>query len=203
MSEDLINVYKKSKKLMPLVHLPVQSGSNKILQLMNRKHSIEEYLKIYQKLKDINPNIEFSSDFIIGYPQEEEQDFKDTLKLIKNIKFVNSYSFIFSPRPGTVAAGLDPVEKNKSKERLEIIQKQLFEYQINKNKSFEKKIVNVLVENQMKDKIKLFGRTEHMTSVIFDGNIENVGKIVQVEVVSSSQTSLFGKIKENYNKKVA
>jgi len=203
MTEDLLNVYKKSKKLMPLVHLPVQSGSNKILELMNRKHTIEEYLKIYKKLKDINSNIEFSSDFIIGYPQEEEEDFKDTLRLVKNIKFVNSYSFIFSPRPGTVAADLDLVDKSQSKARLEIIQKLLFKYQISKNKSLEQKIVNVLVENQMKDKVKLFGRTEHMTSVIFDGGIENIGKIVQVEISSSSQNSLFGKIKRNYNQKVA
>jgi tRNA-2-methylthio-N6-dimethylallyladenosine synthase len=203
MTEDLINVYKKSKKLMPLVHLPVQSGSNKILQLMNRKHTIEEYLKIYEKLKNINSNIEFSSDFIIAYPQEKEEDFKDTLKLVENIKFVNSYSFIFSPRPGTVAADLELIDKNKSQERLEIIQKQLFKHQINKNKSLEKKVVNVLVENQMKDKVKLFGRTEHMTSVIFDGSIENIGKIVQVDITSSSQTSLFGKIKQNYKQKVA
>ena len=203
MTEDLLNVYKKSKKLMPLVHLPVQSGSNKILELMNRKHTIEEYLKIYKKLKDINSNIEFSSDFIIGYPQEEEEDFKDTLRLVKNIKFVNSYSFIFSPRPGTVAADLDLVDKSQSKARLEIIQKLLFKYQISKNKSLEQKIVNVLVENQMKDKVKLFGRTEHMTSVIFDGGIENIGKIVQVEISSSGQNSLFGKIKRNYNQKVA
>ena len=89
MTEDLLNVYKKSKKLMPLVHLPVQSGSNKVLKLMNRKHTVEEYLKIYEKLKNINSSIEFSSDFIIGYPQEKEEDFKDTLKLIENIKFVN------------------------------------------------------------------------------------------------------------------
>ena len=203
MTEDLINVYKKSKKLMPLVHLPVQSGSNKILELMNRKQTIEEYLKIYKKLKKINSNIEFSSDFIIGYPQEKEDDFEDTLRLVKNIKFVNSYSFIFSPRPGTAAADLDLVDKSKSQERLEIIQKQLFKHQINKNKSLEKKVVNVLVENQMKDKAKLFGRTEHMTSVIFDGNIENIGKIVQVEVSISSKTSLFGKIKANYNQRVA
>ena len=203
MTEDLINVYKKSKKLMPLVHLPVQSGSNKILELMNRKHTIEEYLKIYKKLKKINSNIEFSSDFIIGYPQEKEDDFEDTLRLVKNIKFVNSYSFIFSPRPGTAAADLDLVDKSKSQERLEIIQKQLFKHQINKNKSLEKKVVNVLVENQMKDKANLFGRTEHMTSVIFDGNIENIGKIVQVEVSISSKTSLFGKIKANYNQRVA
>jgi len=203
MTEDLINVYKKSKKLMPLVHLPVQSGSNKILQLMNRKHTIEEYLKIYEKLKNINSNIEFSSDFIIAYPQEKEEDFKDTLKLVENIKFVNSYSFIFSPRPGTAAADLELIDKNKSQERLEIIQKQLFKHQINKNKSLEKKVVNVLVENQMKDKVKLFGRTEHMTSVIFDGSIENIGKIVQVDITNSSQTSLFGKIKQNYKQKVA
>jgi tRNA-2-methylthio-N6-dimethylallyladenosine synthase len=203
MTDDLINVYKKSKKLMPLVHLPVQSGSNKILKLMNRKHTIEEYLKIYEKLKDINSNIEFSSDFIIGYPQEKEEDFKDTLKLIENIKFVNSYSFIFSPRPGTVAADLELIDKNKSQMRLEVVQKQLFKHQKNKNKSLEKKVVNVLVENRMKDKVKLFGRTEHMTPVIFDGNIENIGKIVQVDITSSSQTSLFGKIKQNYKQKVA
>jgi tRNA-2-methylthio-N6-dimethylallyladenosine synthase len=203
MTEDLIEVYKKSKKLMPLVHLPVQSGSNKILQLMNRKHTIEEYLKIYAKLKKINSNIEFSSDFIIGYPQELEEDFKDTLKLIKDIKFINSYSFIFSPRPGTVAADLYLVDKNKSQKRLEIVQKELFKNQINKNKLSEKKVVSVLVENQMKDKTKLFGRTEHMTPVIFDGNIENIGKIVQVEISSSTKTSLFGKIKEQCNQKVA
>jgi tRNA-2-methylthio-N6-dimethylallyladenosine synthase len=203
MSEDLINLYKKSKKLMPLVHLPVQSGSNKILQLMNRKHTIQEYLMIYSKLKKINPNIEFSSDFIIGYPNEEDEDFKDTLRLINDIKFINSYSFIFSPRPGTVAAKLYLVDKNKAKERLDTIQKKLLKNQVNKNKSLEKTFVNVLVENQMKDKAKLFGRTEHMTSVIFEGNLKNIGKIVQVEVISSNQTSLFGIEKKNYNQKVA
>ena len=113
MTDDLINVYKKLTKLMPLVHLPVQSGSNKILKLMNRKHTIEEYLVIYEKLKKINPNIEFSSDFIIGYPEESDDDFKYTLKLIEKVRFINSYSFIFSPRPGTVAAHLELVDKNK------------------------------------------------------------------------------------------
>tara|TARA_B110000261_G_scaffold80583_1_gene92645 strand:- start:240 stop:1580 length:1341 start_codon:yes stop_codon:yes gene_type:complete len=203
MTDDLINVYKKSKKLMPLVHLPVQSGSNKILKLMNRKHTIEEYIIIYKKLKKINPNIEFSSDFIIGYPEENDEDFKNTMELIEKIKFINSYSFIFSPRPGTVAADLDLVDKNKSKERLEIVQKKLFINQTEKNKSLESTIVNVLVENRMKDGIKLFGRTEYMNSVIFDGDAENIGKIVQVEITSSNQNSLFGKLKESYKKKVA
>ena len=203
MTDDLINVYKKSTKLMPLVHLPVQSGSNKILKLMNRNHTIEEYLKIYEKLKKINPNMEFSSDFIIGYPDENEDDFKSTMKLIKKINFINSYSFVFSPRPGTVAADLDLVDKKKSKERLEIIQKRLFNNQIEKNKSLESTIVNVLVENRMKDGIKLFGRTEYMTSVIFDGDLDNIGKIAQVEITSSNQNSLFGRLKESYKKKVA
>ena len=203
MTDDLINVYKKSNKLMPLVHLPVQSGSNKILRLMNRKHTIEEYLIIYEKLKKINSNIEFSSDFIIGYPEENDEDFKDTMELIKKIKFINSYSFVFSPRPGTVAEDLDLIDKNKSKQRLEIIQKKLFNNQIEKNKSLETTVVNVLVENRMKDGIKLFGRTEFMTSVIFDGGLENIGKIVQVEITKSNQNSLFGKLKENYKQKVA
>jgi tRNA-2-methylthio-N6-dimethylallyladenosine synthase len=203
MTDDLISVYKKSSKLMPLVHLPVQSGSNKILKLMNRKHTIEEYLEVYEKLKKINSNIEFSSDFIIGYPEENEHDFKNTIELIKKIKFINSYSFIFSPRPGTVAADFNLVDKNKAKKRLDIIQKKLFENQIKKNKSLEATIVNVLVENRMKDGIKLFGRTEYMTSVIFDGSLENIGKIVQVEVTRSNQNSLFGKLKESYKQRVA
>ena len=123
MSDNLIEVYKHSKKLMPLVHLPVQSGSNKVLDLMNRKHTIGEYYKIYDQLKEINSDIQFSSDFIIGYPGEEEEDFNATFELIQKIKFINSYSFIFSPRPGTVAADLKLIDKKISMERLEKIQK--------------------------------------------------------------------------------
>ena len=137
MSEDLVEIYKYSKKLMPLVHLPIQSGSNKILKLMNRNHTIYEYLKIFDNLKKINPRIEFSSDFIIGYPGEDKQDFHDTLSLIKKIGFINSYSYIFSPRPGTLAADLELVEKEISNLRLEIIQNQLFENQVNMNKSLK------------------------------------------------------------------
>ena len=91
---------------MPLVHLPIQSGSDKVLNLMNRKHLVSDYIKTYEKLKSINPKIKFSSDFIIAYPGEEEEDFNATLELIRNIKFINSFSFIFSPRPGTVASKL-------------------------------------------------------------------------------------------------
>jgi len=203
MKEDLIEVYKYLKKLMPLVHLPVQSGSNKILDLMNRKHTINEYLEIFDRLKRINANIEFSSDFIIGYPGEEEQDFKDTFDLIQRIKFVNSYSFIFSPRPGTIAADLKLIDKKISIERLEKIQNQLFENQTNMNKSLENKVLNVLVENLTEDKIQTFGRSEHMTSVIFNGKKSDIGKIVPVRIRQSNRSTLFGEKINNLNQKVA
>ncbi len=203
MTEDLIEVYKTSKKLMPLVHLPVQSGSNKILKLMNRKHTIEEYLNIFDKLKEINPNIEFSSDFIIGYPGEEDQDFKDTIRLIERIKFINSYSFIFSPRPGTVAENLDLIEKKISIERLEKIQTILFKNQIEMNKSLEGKVIDVLVENLTDDKSKAFGRSEYMTSVIFNGKKNDIGKIVQVRIKDSNRNTLFGEVITNSDQKVA
>ncbi len=203
MTEDLINVYKKSKKLMPLVHLPVQSGSNKILKLMNRKHSIDLYLRIFKKLKKINNKIAFSSDFIIGYPGEDENDFKDTLKLIDQINFINSFSFIFSPRPGTVASKLSLIDKKKSHERLGIIQEKLFNNQIKMNKSLENKVINVLVENLTKDKSKLFGRSEYMTSVIFNGSKDLIGKIVKVKILSSNRNTLFGEVLDQSNKKVA
>ena len=203
MTNDLIKCYESSKKLMPVIHLPVQSGSNNILNKMNRKHTIEDYFLIYEKLKKVNKDIEFSSDFIIGYPGETEQDFQNTLSLINKIKFINSYSFVFSPRPGTVAAKLKITDKKVSKKRLKIIQDKLFKNQIEKNKSLEGKIIEVLVENLMKDKKKLFGRTSYMTSVIFEGKKKNIGKIVKVEITNSNQNSLFGKISLNENKKAA
>ena len=137
---------------------------------MNRKHTIKEYLKTFERLKKINPLIEFSSDFIISYPGEEEKDFRETLNLIEDVKFINSYSFIFSPRPGTVADRLKTIDKKISLKRLEKVQEKLFENQRIKNKSLENKIINVLAENQTEDRSKIFGRSEYMTSVIFDGD---------------------------------
>ena len=203
MTDDLIDTYRVSKKLMPLIHLPVQSGSNKVLNLMNRKHTIKEYLSIYEKLKKINPLIEFSSDFIISYPGEEDKDFNDTIDLIKEVKFINSYSFIFSPRPGTVAENLNTIDKKISLKRLEKVQNELFNFQKYKNKSLENKIVNVLVENQTKDKLKVFGRSEYMTSVIFNGKKDDIGKILPVRVIKSNRSTLFGEVIKNSIQKVA
>ena len=203
MTKDLIDVYGLSKKLMPLIHLPVQSGSNKVLKLMNRKHLIRDYIKIYEKLKSINSNIEFSSDFIIAYPGETDEDFNATLELIRNIKFINSFSFIFSPRPGTIASNLKIIDKKISQIRLEKVQEQLFKHQIMMNKSLENKEIEVLVENKTNENNNFFGRSEYMTPVIFDGNDQDVGNIIKVKIKDSNQNTLFGESVKKIEKKVA
>ena len=203
MTDDLIEIYQTSKKLMPLVHLPVQSGSDKVLKLMNRKHNIKKYLEVFNRLKKINPKVQFSSDFIIAYPGENEEDFKDTLKLIEEVKFINSFSFIFSPRPGTVASNLPTINKKESLKRLEMVQEKLSNNQLKMNKSLENTTQKVLVENRTGDKKKLFGRSEYMTSVLFDGTDELIGKIVKVKILNSNRNTLFGEVVNQSKKKVA
>ncbi len=194
MTDDLIECYQNSKKLMPFVHLPIQSGSDRILKMMNRKHTVNYYLNIYEKLIKINPDIKFSSDFIIGYPGETENDFKETINLVNKIKFINSFSFIFSPRPGTKAAELEITDKDKIKNRLITIQEKLFSNQIELNKSLEGKTLEVLVENKLKNQNKFFGRNKFLNSVIFEGNESHIGKLIKVNIEKSNQNSLFGKV---------
>ena len=203
MTDDLINCYSNSKKLQPLVHLPIQSGSNKILKLMNRGHKVEKYFEIYKKLKRINSKIEFSSDFIIGHPGETEEDFKDTLELLNKIKFINSYSFVFSPRPGTPASKLNFIEHDVAKERLIKVQKILFQYQLEHNESFIGKKIDVLVENKMKKNQMYFGRNEYLNGVIFDGNEKYLGNTVKVKIDKVNQNNLFGIIETNSDMRAA
>ena len=197
MTEDLIDCFKNCSKLMPFLHLPVQSGSNKILKLMNRKHDMKFYYSIIEKLKKINSNMEFSSDFIVGYPEENDKDFEKTMDLVKKIEFINSYSFIYSARPGTPAAKLQKINSDITKNRLKIIQNQLFNLQLNKNKELEEKKIEVLVENKLKNQNSYFGRTRKMTPVIFESTLCNPGDMIQVEIISSNQNNLFGKHMEN------
>ena len=197
MTDDLIECYKKNKKLMPFVHLPIQSGSDRILKLMNRKHKVEDYLDVYFKIKKINPDVEFSSDFIIGYPGETEKDFSETLSLLEKIRFVNSFSFIFSPRPGTKAAHLEMIDSEIAKKRLIIIQEKLFNNQIELNKSMENQKIEVLVENKLSGQNKLFGRNKYLSSVIFKGSENNIGNLVDVKINNSNQNTLFGEIEKN------
>jgi len=203
MTEDLIECYSSSKKLMPFIHLPIQSGSDKILKLMNRNHKVEKYLEIYKLIKQKNQNVEFSSDFIVGYPGELECDFNDTMNLVKEIKFINSYSFIFSPRPGTPASKLELVDKEIAKERLVNLQKALEDHQIKKNTSLVNSSVEVLVENKLKNQENYFGRNVFLNSVLFEGEDKYIGKIVNVKIEKTNRNTLFGRIDKNKSMRAA
>ncbi len=203
MTDDLIECYSNSKKLQPFVHLPIQSGSDKVLKLMNRGHKVEKYFEIHEKLKKISSTIKFSSDFIIGHPGETEEDFSDTLNFLNEIKFINSYSFIFSPRPGTPASNLDLIDQEVAKDRLLKVQKILFQYQLEHNESFLGKKIDVLVENRMKKNQKYFGRNKYFNGVIFDGNDKLIGQTVKVKIDKVNQNNLFGKIDSNSDMKAA
>ena len=203
MSDDLIECYLTSKKLMPFIHLPIQSGSNKILKLMNRDHKVEKYLEIFKLIKQKNSSVEFSSDFIIGYPGETESDFNDTMNLINEVKFINSYSFIFSPRPGTPASKLKLINKDIATERLVNLQKALESHQIKKNESFVNTSVEVLVENKLKNQNKYFGRNVYLNSVIFECEEKYIGKLIKVKIEKTNRNTLFGKIDENKKMRAA
>ena len=203
MTEDLIECYSNCKKLMPFIHLPIQSGSNKILKLMNRNHKVERYSEIYKLIKQKNHNVEFSSDFIVGFPGETDCDFNDTIKLVKKIKFINSYSFIYSPRPGTPASKLKQIDKEIAKERLINLQSILEDHQIKKNESLIGSSIEVLVENKLKSQNKYFGRNIFLNSVIFDGEEKFIGKLVNVKIEKINRNTLFGKIDETKDMKAA
>ncbi len=197
MTEDLINCYKSCDKLMPFLHLPIQSGSNKILKLMNRKHDIKYYLTIIDKLKTINKNIGISSDFILGYPGETESDFNDTIDLIKKIGFINSYSFIFSPRPGTPAALKKSNKIDVSRKRLKKLQLVLENIQRENNKKYMGQTCEVLVENKLNNQEKYFGRTKYMIPVIFDADNCKPGELLNIKITSFNRNNLFGSYKFN------
>ena len=200
MTNDLINCFKDCKKLMPFLHLPVQSGSDKILKLMNRKYDLNYYLSIIKKLEKINKDIKFSSDFIVGYPGEAESDFEDTITLIKKIGFVNSYSFIFSPRPGTPATNKKLNDLTESKKRLQKLQSILESFQLEKNKKYRGKYCEVLVENKLDMQEKYFGRTKCMSPVIFESDSCKPGELVNVKIASINQNNLFGIHQSNKEK---
>ena len=200
MTIDLINCYKNCEKLMPLLHLPIQSGSDKILKLMNRKHDIKYYLSIIEKIKNIKEDIKISSDFIIGYPGETEKDFEDTINIINEVGFVNSYSFIFSPRPGTPAAAMKLKNISENKNRLIKVQKTLEDIQLKNNQSYLNENCEVLVENFLNKQGRYFGRTKFMMPVKFVSNNYKPAGLINVRIESFNKNSLFGLYKGNKEK---
>jgi len=193
-TDDLIEAHGECKKLMPLLHLPVQSGSTKILKNMNRNHTTEEYLEIIEKLKEKKSSIKFSSDFIIAYPSETKDDFEKTVSLMKKVEFINSYSFIFSPRPGTPAANLKKIDEKIAKERLAIFQRAADEVKTKYRKKLVNSTTSVLFENNARDADKYFGRDEYFNSVIVNSNENLAGKIRNVKIDSCNQNTLFAEV---------
>ncbi len=200
-TEDLIEAHKNCPKLMPIVHLPVQSGSDKTLKAMNRKHNIKEYLKIIEKLKHVKPKIKFSSDFIIGYPGETNDDFKESIKLMNVIKYINSFSYIFSARPGTPAFYLKKIDEKKAKLRLLEFQQLAEKIKSNYRETLLNKISTVLFENRIRNENKYFGRDEYYNSVIVESNENLTGQIKNVKILKSNLNTLFGEIVYSLDKK--
>ena len=192
--EELINIFKSEPKLMPQLHLPVQSGSNKILELMNRKHTREFYLDLISKFKSARSDIEFSSDFIVGYPGETEEDFEQTISLVEEVQFSNSYSFIYSQRPGTPAVDLDQISKPVAQKRLEKLQQVLFDLQLKSNASKINQKTKVLIENMTSTANQFFGRNEYMQPVFINANNCIIGNVIDVSIHSYKRNNLFGTI---------
>ena len=196
-TKDLIDAHKSCKKLMSVLHLPVQTGSSKMLDSMNRKHNISEYYEIIENLKKVKPEIRFSSDFIIGYPGETDDDFNQTLKLIKKVEFINSYSFIYSSRPGTPASKLDDTSLKVAKSRLIKLQALLEDNNSKYKRGLLNKSIEVLFENKLNNQNKYFGRDKFLNSVIVESNKKLTGQILEVTVKDFNHNSLFGNTSTN------
>ena len=190
-SDRLIDTYAEVPELVSHLHLPVQAGSDKILSLMKRGHTAIEYKSKIRKLKQVRPDISISSDFIIGFPGETENDFNDTVSLIDEIGFDKSFSFIYSKRPGTIASSFpDDVSAETKKKRLAIVQERLNSNTEEISKSMIGSIQKVLVEGFSKKGNTLSGRTENMRTAHFEGGEELIGQIVSVRILDGIANSL-------------
>ncbi|HJD62247.1 MAG TPA: tRNA (N6-isopentenyl adenosine(37)-C2)-methylthiotransferase MiaB [Rickettsia endosymbiont of Degeeriella rufa] len=196
MTDDLISLHDLEPKLMPFLHLPVQSGSNKILKAMNREHDRDYYFDIIDRLRKARPDIVLSSDFIVGFPGETDEDFADTLDLVRKVKYGQCYSFKYSPRPGTPGATRnDQVPEHIKSERLTILQKELAAQQLAFNESCVGSTMKVLFDRDGKFDGQIIGKTPYMQSVyISNPNKDLLGKIIEVQITKAALNSLSGEI---------
>lgn len=192
--DDLIACHHDLSVLMPYLHLPIQSGSDKILKAMNRRHNSGDYLRIVEKLHKANPELRMSSDFIVGFPGETDDDFQATLDIVNEVKYIQAFSFKYSRRAGTPAAVMDnQIEEKVKKERLDVLQTLLFSYQEAFNKSCVGKVMPVLLEQKGRHRGQLIGRTPYMQNLHIETNGDNINKIIEVEVTDATTNSLSGK----------
>jgi tRNA-2-methylthio-N6-dimethylallyladenosine synthase len=193
MTDELIALHGAEPKLMPFLHLPVQSGSDKILKAMNRKHDGAFYRDIIQRLRGIRPDIALSTDIIVGFPGERDQDFEETMALVREIGFASAYSFKYSSRPGTPAAAMmGQVSEEVKSERLQRLQALLFEQQTAFNKSQIGRVLPVLVTGNGRRPGQKYGRSPYLQAVHFDDTTLRNGDIVPVRILGASQNSING-----------
>ncbi len=197
MTEELCQAHRDVDILMPYLHLPVQAGSDRILDAMNRRHTGEQYRRIIEKLRKYRPDLALSGDFIVGFPGETEQDFEDTLQLVRDVEYAQAYSFKYSPRPGTPAAALESqmVPEEVKSERLQRLQALLNEQQLRFNRSFEGKTIPVLLEREGKKDGQLIGRSPFMQSVFLQSPPHRIGRIAEVTIEEGNANSLRGRLK--------
>ena len=194
-NQNLINIYNEVPELASHLHLPVQSGSDRILSAMKRGHTAIEYKSIIRKVVANRPNISLSSDFIVGFPGESDQDFADTLALVSKVGYASAYSFKYSPRPGTPAANAEQqVPEPVKSERLESLQQLLNAQQFAFNKNTEGKLVDVLVERAGGRVGQMAGRSPYMQAVNFIGEADQIGQIVSCRLSAARQNSMTGEI---------
>ena len=197
-TDKMIEVIKNNKNIMPYIHLPLQSGSDKILKLMGRRYTRESYKELFNKLKEI-PGVSITTDIIVGFPGETEEDFNDTLDMVNYCKYDGAFTFIFSPRVGTPAEKLmekDSLKLSEKEDRLHRLNEIINNYSLASNKKMEGKTYKVLVEGDSIKEDELFGYTETSKLVNFKGNKDLVGKIVDVKITSAKSFSLDGEVVE-------
>ena len=194
MTNDLIDAHANCQKLMPYLHLPVQSGSNKILKKMNRSHTAEAYVDLICRVRKARPDILISGDFIVGFPEETDDDFADTMELIRTVKYGQSYSFKYSVRPGTPAAERTQVPEGKKNIRLQELQKLLSEQQKTVQEDMVGRTVSVLFEKTGRQIGQVVGKSDYLHAVHVPGEENKVGLLENVLITGSNTNSLEGKI---------
>jgi tRNA-2-methylthio-N6-dimethylallyladenosine synthase len=193
MEQDIIDAHRHNKKLMPYLHLPVQSGSDRILKAMNRKYTSNDYLNLVQQFQDACPDIAFATDIIVGFPGETDEDFEDTMKLVEKVKFCTAYSFKYSPRPGTPASTLETqVPEDIKDQRLYRLQALLNQQQIDFNESIVGKTISVLFEKPGKHSGQIVGRSPYLQPIHVIGSKELIGQTKQVKITSREGFSMMG-----------
>ncbi|MGC6526600.1 MAG: tRNA (N6-isopentenyl adenosine(37)-C2)-methylthiotransferase MiaB [Paracoccaceae bacterium] len=194
MTPDLIDAHGSCQKLMPYLHLPVQSGSNRILKRMNRSHTAEQYIEVIEKLRAARPDLLLSGDFIVGFPEETDADFQATLDLITEVNYGQAYSFKYSTRPGTPAAERDQVEEHIKTERLHVLQALLSEQQKRLQASMVSKTVQVLFEKSGRFDGQLVGKSQYLHAVHVEADTSLIGSVCDVRITQSNSHSLNGEL---------